>query len=348
MPLVAATSESLHRGDPTLPQLRKAFIREAKALKSLDGERASIDVAIRKAWKRQAERFWIARNIIGISVAEFAKSVVVVRARGFDLVRYHEHIDEIEAQCENDRAAAIKNGDTYHWPGWRASLDRYLGRKGRKDDVGKPDAKSLAQNVSVDVLRKGIEERDNQILEWRTRAETAEGRLRKQFKGYMAAPGDDNIGCPRYIFDFLDNIHGIDFDIFASPENTQVAGRFYSKEQDAFKQEWTTFRCGFLNPPYRVKTIYGAMQKSHHELSVGHCEKIVALLPGWHRDDWFQEFATLGQVFFLKGHIRFVGMPGNAPWPVVAVVLTATSLRRGSRFHAECLEIPKPPRTTKF
>jgi phage N-6-adenine-methyltransferase len=52
---------------------------------------------------------------------------------------------------------------------------------------------------------------------------------------------------PQEFFDRLNEQHHFELDVCATPENAKCE-RFFTKEQDGLKQEWTG-RC-WMNPPY--------------------------------------------------------------------------------------------------
>ena len=337
MPFDAAGG-SPHRVDiQTVPEIAAAYIQEAKHIASQETQRTCIDVAIRQAWARQAERFWIIKNVHGASVSAFAKSVDVPRTTGFDLVLYHEHRVAIHKHLRKAQAVAFKAGEAYHWPGWLRSLQEHRGRKPRpgKHDVGKTASKALAGTLIVDELRKQIV---NLRAELASPARSAPPPPPSGRYGVPMRNGTGERPTPRYIVRALNEEHNFDLDPCADADNA-VTERHFNKAQNGLKQQWKC-KCAWLNPPYAE--IEAWLKKAFEELKAGRCQKVVALLPAWTDTPWFAEYASHGQISFLIGRLKFGGASGTAFFPSMIVVLTDISVRRGRKLSAEILTIPKP------
>jgi site-specific DNA-methyltransferase (adenine-specific) len=136
---------------------------------------------------------------------------------------------------------------------------------------------------------------------------------------------------PQDFFDLLDRRHGpFDLDPAATPENAKCA-RYYTREQDGLSQPWTGRV--FCNPPYG-RDIGRWLAKARQSIQSGEAEVVVLLLPARTDTAWWHEYATQGEVTYLKGRLRFGGAESVAPFP--SVVLVFRNAREG------CPAAPRP------
>ena len=116
---------------------------------------------------------------------------------------------------------------------------------------------------------------------------------------------------PQDFFDELDAEFHFDLDVAAIPENAKCK-RFFTKEDDGLKQEWTgTVWC---NPPYGRKV--GEWVKKAAESKA----TTVMLLHARTDTKWFHEYCLpKAEIRFVKGRLSFGGK-GRAPFPSMLVI----------------------------
>lgn len=119
---------------------------------------------------------------------------------------------------------------------------------------------------------------------------------------------------PQDLFDRLHAEFNFTIDLAAAEHNAKLP-RFYTKEQNSLKQDWSNER-GWLNPPYGNKTGHW-LRKAHESGSL-----VVLLLPARTDTRWFHRW-VLGkgaEVRFIKGRLMFVGAKDPAPFPSMIVI----------------------------
>lgn len=125
---------------------------------------------------------------------------------------------------------------------------------------------------------------------------------------------------PDELFQRLNAIFAFRLDACAAPNNAKCA-RFFTKDDDALRQDWAGFGRVWMNPPYG-RGIGAWMKKAYLESRRG-C-LVVALVHArtdtrwWH--DWVAGKASAtfikGRLTFKRGHERST----TAPFPSVIVV----------------------------
>ena len=112
----------------------------------------------------------------------------------------------------------------------------------------------------------------------------------------------DDWPTPQDFFDRMNALHGpLELDVCASPENAKCP-RYYTREDDGLAQPWTG-RC-WMNPPYG-RTIGLWMRKAYEESQRG--ALVVCLVPARTDTAWWHDYATKGQVTFIRGRLKFGG-----------------------------------------
>lgn len=120
---------------------------------------------------------------------------------------------------------------------------------------------------------------------------------------------------PRDFFEKVAAEHGpFDVDVCALPENAK-APTFYTPEVDGLTQEWRG-RC-WMNPPYG-RTIGAWMRKAYESALAG--AKVVCLVPARTDTAWWHEYATKGQISFIRGRLKFGNAKADAPFPSALVI----------------------------
>jgi len=120
---------------------------------------------------------------------------------------------------------------------------------------------------------------------------------------------------PQALFDGFNSIYGFTLDAAASAENAKCAD-YFTKEDNALAQDWGDHRV-WLNPPYG-REIGAWMRKAYESAQRG--ALVVCLVPARTDTAWWHDYASRGEVTFLRGRVRFVGAPFNAPFPSALVV----------------------------
>lgn len=88
-------------------------------------------------------------------------------------------------------------------------------------------------------------------------------------------------------------------DVCATAENTKCQ-RFFSPIDDGLKQTWTG-TC-WMNPPYG-RAIGQWMRKAYESAQAG--ALVVTLVPARTDTEWWHEWASKGEVRFIRGRVRF-------------------------------------------
>ena len=119
---------------------------------------------------------------------------------------------------------------------------------------------------------------------------------------------------PQYFFDSLNAEFNFGTDVCASHENAKCAS-FFSLEMDGLKQDWNGV-C-FMNPPYG-REISKWMQKAYESSKNG--ATVVCLVPARTDTSWWHNYASKGEVRFVRGRLKFGDAASNAPFPSAVVV----------------------------
>ena len=127
---------------------------------------------------------------------------------------------------------------------------------------------------------------------------------------------------PDALFGDLDREFHFTLDVCASPENAKCE-RYYTVDDDGLRQPWSGV-C-WMNPPYG-RVIGGWMKKAYESSLKG--ATVVCLVPARTDTQWWWDYATKGEIRFLRGRIRFGGGQGDAPFPS-AIVIFATAGNEG-------------------
>lgn len=126
----------------------------------------------------------------------------------------------------------------------------------------------------------------------------------------------DDWETPQLIFDALDVYFNFTLDVCATAENAKCA-KYYTPEQDGLAQDWLGEVC-WMNPPYG-REIGKWMQKAYEE-GQRPCTPVVCLVPARTDTRWWHDYATKGEVLFLKGRLKFGNAKNSAPFPSAIVV----------------------------
>jgi phage N-6-adenine-methyltransferase len=119
---------------------------------------------------------------------------------------------------------------------------------------------------------------------------------------------------PPGVFDALDSTYHFTLDACATPENAKCS-RYFTSEQDALRQEWTG--SVWLNPPYG-REIGLWLKKAVDSSKRG--ATVVCLVPSRTDTDWWHRWCMQGNIFFVRGRLRFGDADNSAPFPSAIVV----------------------------
>lgn len=132
--------------------------------------------------------------------------------------------------------------------------------------------------------------------------------------GYMAVSQTDNWATPQAFFDKLNAEFNFDLDVCADAQNAKCK-RYFTKEQDGLSQEWTgTVWC---NPPYG-RVLKDWLRKSVESWKAG--ATVVLLVPARTDTAWWHDYATQGEIRFIRGRLKFGDSKTAAPFPSAVIV----------------------------
>jgi site-specific DNA-methyltransferase (adenine-specific) len=148
------------------------------------------------------------------------------------------------------------------------------------------------------------------------------GRLEKRKAGEgrhdlsgLFSSATDEWETPQELFDNVSWIFGgLDLDVCATRANAKCA-RFFTKADDGLAQRWEGKV--FMNPPYG-RSIPLWVRKAYEESLKG--ALVVCLLPARTDTRWWQDYARRGQVWFLRGRLKFGKAKNSAPFPSAIVI----------------------------
>jgi len=136
---------------------------------------------------------------------------------------------------------------------------------------------------------------------------------------------------PKALYDSLNAAFQFQLDAAASGANAK-ASHWFTKEDDALRQDWHPYESIFINPPYGRGMSAAFVAKAAAEAAKG-CT-IVMLLPARTCTRWFHAHLynkPTVELIFLKGRLKFEidgkpvldkhGRPQSAPFPSMIAVL---------------------------
>lgn len=120
---------------------------------------------------------------------------------------------------------------------------------------------------------------------------------------------------PQPFFDRLNRVFRFDLDVCALPENAKCP-HFYDPETNGLSQEWSGV-C-WMNPPYG-REISRWVEKAYRSAK-SNGATVVCLLPARVDTSWWHDYCSKGEVFFVRGRLKFGNSENNAPFPSALVV----------------------------
>jgi phage N-6-adenine-methyltransferase len=120
---------------------------------------------------------------------------------------------------------------------------------------------------------------------------------------------------PQDFFDKLNAVFRFGFDVCALPENAKC-DKFYSPDENGLSKEW--YGVCWMNPPYGREI--GQWVKKAYESSKTNGATVVCLVPARVDTKWWHDYCQQGEIFFVKGRLKFGGCENSAPFPNAVVV----------------------------
>ena len=130
---------------------------------------------------------------------------------------------------------------------------------------------------------------------------------------------------PQYLFDGLNAEFGFDLDVCATAA-TAKCRRFFSLEDDALSKLWAGV-C-WMNPPYG-RQIEQWMRIAVESALAG--ALVVCLVPARTDTRWWHQYATRGEIRYLRGRLKFGQAVNSAPFPSAIVVLRPPRIGEATR-----------------
>ena len=118
--------------------------------------------------------------------------------------------------------------------------------------------------------------------------------------------------------DFFNKVHAVfnfETDVCAN-ENHAKCDQYFTPEQDGLKQTWGGV-C-WMNPPYGREI--NLWVKKAYESAKDNGATVVCLLPARVDTRWWHDYCVKGEVFFIKGRLKFGDAANAAPFPSALVV----------------------------
>jgi len=119
---------------------------------------------------------------------------------------------------------------------------------------------------------------------------------------------------PQDLFDTLNKQFRFTLDPCATSQNAKCR-RYFTKADDGLKQQWSGR--AFMNPPYGREI--GKWVKKAYEESGKSAELVVCLLPARTDTSWWHDYCLKGEVYFIRGRLKFGNAKNSAPFPSVIV-----------------------------
>lgn len=125
----------------------------------------------------------------------------------------------------------------------------------------------------------------------------------------------DQWATPIDLFEKLDAIFNFQTDVCADGDNAKCA-IFYDEATNGLEQDWRGV-C-WMNPPYGRQI--GDWVAKAYLSSVKNGATVVCLVPARVDTKWWHDHCTKGEMFFLKGRLKFGDAKNSAPFPSAIVV----------------------------
>lgn len=131
----------------------------------------------------------------------------------------------------------------------------------------------------------------------------------------MFSSKTDLWATPQDFFDRLNAAFRFETDVCALPSNAKCT-RYFTPEQDGLSQEWRGVL--WMNPPYGREI--GAWVEKAYKSAKENGATVVCLLPARVDTRWWHDYCAKGEVFFVRGRLKFGDAANSAPFPCAVVV----------------------------
>ena len=138
-------------------------------------------------------------------------------------------------------------------------------------------------------------------------------------KDLMFSSATDMWATPMDFFNKLDKHFRFETDVCAISSNAKCQ-KYFTPEQDGLAQNWVGV-C-WMNPPYGRNI--GAWVKKAYASAKQNGATVVCLLPARVDTRWWHDFCTKGEIYFVKGRLKFGDSRDSAPFPSAVVVFRPT------------------------
>ena len=135
-------------------------------------------------------------------------------------------------------------------------------------------------------------------------------------KEVMWSSATDEWETPQNIFDTLDQQFNFTLDPCATPENAKCK-LYYTKKENGLTKSWVGHSV-FMNPPYGREI--GDWVKKAWLSGIKPNTSVVCLLPARTDTKWFHKYCAQGEIWFIKGRLRFGRSKNAAPFPSMIVI----------------------------
>lgn len=125
----------------------------------------------------------------------------------------------------------------------------------------------------------------------------------------------DQWATPSDTFDKLNKIFNFETDVCADSTNAKCKN-FYTEDVDGLKQDWKGV-C-WMNPPYG-RQIGDWLEKAYISCKENNAT-VVCLIPARTDTKYWHEFCIKGEIFYIKGRLKFGCATNSAPFPSAIVV----------------------------
>ena len=104
-----------------------------------------------------------------------------------------------------------------------------------------------------------------------------------------------------------------ELDVCATHENAKCKN-YFTIDDDGLSKEWSGI-C-WMNPPYG-REIIKWMEKAYKSSLNG--ATVVCLVPARTDTKWWHEYAVKGDIYFIRGRLKFGGSKNSAPFPSAVI-----------------------------
>ena len=130
----------------------------------------------------------------------------------------------------------------------------------------------------------------------------------------LMSSATDNWATPQAFFDEINAEFNFELDVCADEINAKCQS-YFTKEQNGLAQDWIgTVWC---NPPYG-REIGKWLAKAVESWKAG--ATVVCLVPARTDTAWWHDYATQGEIRFIRGRLKFGNSKTAAPFPSAVVI----------------------------